>query len=208
MGEKDSTLDRYWMAAKTQELCELTGWLVELHTRRPSPPVGHPPSQLDPVAVLVVLVRPPVIAITMHGAVVILHLDGNESLGAQQKVVDLTAPITVPPHQRPVITENAAKPGRNHVLALDPSLQDLLPIGDSAGRHERSRNSPSLAPHGKGTTQPRPPTTLGTSLIPRVPGILNAPVMLGKLVLELSLRSVPSGHSALRGLLKHRARMV
>jgi len=49
---------------------------------------------------------------------------------------------------------------------------------------------------------------LSTSLIPRLPCILNAPAMPGKLVLELSLRSVPGGDAALGGLLKHRARMV
>src|SRR5216683_3341107 len=172
MGEEDHALDRYWTALRIQELFKPTGWLVELHTRRTSPSVGHPSSRLDQVAVLVVLVRPPIITITMHSAVVILHFNGDESLGAQQKVVDLAAPVTVAPQQRPVVTENAAKPARNQVLALDPSLQDLLPIGDLPGRHERFRNSPSLAPHGKGTPQPCPPTMLSTSLIPRLPCVL------------------------------------
>jgi hypothetical protein len=49
---------------------------------------------------------------------------------------------------------------------------------------------------------------LSTSLIPRIPCILNAPAMLRQLVLELSLRPFPSGDAALGGLLKHRARMV
>src|ERR1022692_3427429 len=150
MGKKDQALYRYWAAERIEELFELTGWLVELHARRPSPPVGHPPSRLNQGAVLVVLVRPPVITVTMHGAVVILHLDGDESLRAQQKMVDLTAPVTVAPQQRPVIAEDAAEPGRNQVLALDSGLQDLLPIGDWPGRHGRSRDSTSLAPHGLG----------------------------------------------------------
>src|SRR5260370_34572990 len=104
MSEKDHSLYRYWMSARTQEPFKLAGWLVELHTWRTSSPVGDPPSWLDQVAVLVVLVRPPVIAVAAHGAVVIFNLDGNESLRPQEKMVDFAAAGEVTAQQRPTGT--------------------------------------------------------------------------------------------------------
>src|SRR5450759_6011081 len=115
MGEKDHALYRNWMATRAQEPFKLTGRLVELHARRTSPPVGDR-ALLDEVAVAVVLVEPPVVAVAVHGGVAMLPLDGDEPLSAQENMVDLAATVTVAPQQRPVVTEDAAKPGCDYLL--------------------------------------------------------------------------------------------
>src|SRR5258708_491103 len=123
-------------------------------------------------------------------------------------MINLAAAVTVTAKQRPVIAEDPAQPGCDHILASHSGLEDLLPIGCSLGPPERARDSPPLAPQRNNAPQPRPPPVLSTSLIPCLPRLLDPQVMLCQRALELSLGPLPGGQAALGGILKHRARMI
>lgn len=117
MGEQDHALYGDWTATGTQELFQEVGWLVELHARRTSASIADL-APLNEVAVAVVLLEPPVIAVAVHGGVAVLPLDGDDSSRAQEKMIDLAAPVTVTPQQRPIVTEDARAVPRERGLEL------------------------------------------------------------------------------------------
>jgi len=196
------------MAARVQESFQQAGWLVELPARRASALVGDPLPRLLEVAVLVVLIGPPFVAVAVHGRVEILHLDRDESLRAQQKVVDLTTAVTVAAQQRPVITQGPAEGRRDLGLALHSGLDDLFLIRDLPGRHRRPGNGALLAPHDQDVAQPRQPAALSTSLIPRLPRFLDPRPMLRDRILVLGSRSLLAAQPWPGCRLEHRPGMV
>ena len=202
------TADLGWVSRTTR--CTATGWPRErrnLSSRlagslsctlgeRP-PPVDDLRSLPDEVAVVVVLVGPPLIAVAVHGPVDVLALDGEQSPRAQQKMVDLAAAVTVAPQQRPVIPENPAEYGHGYGLALHSGPEDLFLIGGPADRESRPRNAaPPLTPHAQSAPQPHQPAALSTSLIPRLPCLLNPHPVPRQCVLVLGSRPLLAGQPA------------
>ncbi len=79
-------------------------------------------------------------------------LDGDESLRTEKQVVDLAAIVAVAAQQGPVVTEDAAKSGRDQLLACYPGRQDLLLVGYAVGRPGRARSLALLAADRKGAS--------------------------------------------------------
>src|SRR6266700_3812432 len=209
MGEQDYPLHRNRLAARAQEPFQPAGRLVELHARRAPPLVNDLRSLPDEVAVVVVLVGPPLIAVAVHGPVDVLALDGEQSPRAQQKMVDLAAAVTVAPQQRPVIPEDPAEYGHGYGLALHSGPEDLFLIGGPADRESRPRNAaPPLTPHAQSAPQPHQPAALSTSLLPRLPCLLNPHPVPRQCVLVLGSRPLLAGQPAPGCLLQHDGGMV
>ncbi len=180
MGKQDQAWHRNWTAPRTQETFKFVSWLVELHARRTSSPVRDPLPLLDEVAIAVVLVKPPVVTVTVHCGVAMFHLDGDESPGSQENMINLTATVLVASQQRPVVTENTAELCRDYLLACHSGRENLFTVSGPAGAYGRSRNAPLLLRQAEDASQPCPPAMLRASLIPPITHLLNALAMLHK----------------------------
>src|SRR5258708_10333625 len=120
MGEQDHPLYRNRVAAGSQEILKLAGWLVELHAGRASPPVGHVAPAND-IAILVVLGEPPPVTCTVHHRVAVPALDREKPTGAHQHMIDFPSAVAVTPHQRPLAPPGPTQAGRAVQFALSPA---------------------------------------------------------------------------------------
>src|ERR1022692_4546685 len=76
----------------------------------------------------------PFVAVAVDGAVIMLPLDGDESLRAKEKMVDFSLPIAVAPQQCPVVAEGTLEFGFDLLLTCNPSLQYRFPCRHRSGR--------------------------------------------------------------------------
>jgi hypothetical protein len=170
VGEQHHALDGYRVAPGAQEVFELAGRFVDLLAGRASPAIGHFPA-LNRVAVIVELGEPPVVAGAVNQCVAVLALDGDQSVRAEQQMVDLAAPVAVAPDQRPFVVQNASQPTGHQLLTFDASHQDFLLVSGRSGGMRRFGGVPPCPAGGEDAAKPCPPPVPGTGRVPRLLGV-------------------------------------
>lgn len=158
--------DRRPALVRAQPAGEGRDRLLDLLARRPALPVPHRQPRAARVAVLVDLLGRPLVAPDIDPDAPELLLDREQAARAEEKGVDLTAGVTVAPHQEPLVVQCRRELVGHPALGV-PSRQDRLFARRGQGGDQVLPRSLALrAGHGEDEPQPGEPPALRARLAP------------------------------------------
>ncbi len=105
MGENNDPMNSMNVDAPGEKGLKLISGLVELFTRATPKSVSNRLIGLDEIAVAIVLVAPPVIAVAMNDSINKLNFDGKDPARSKKDLIDFAFRVPIARNQYPVVRQ-------------------------------------------------------------------------------------------------------